>query len=104
MSRAVEHGRVVDGHDLADLCTAGRASSATPKVLRHAPFGAGGEEVANANVRERAADHHAVVAAAAAVAVEIGGLNAMLHQIFAGGAALADITGRGDVIRRHAIA
>src|SRR5262245_24891153 len=74
----VEHRGVVDWHDLADGragSSAGRASSATgPKVLRHAAFGAGGEEVPNADVGKRPADHHAVVAAAAAIAIEIGRL------------------------------
>ena len=52
-------------------------------MARHAPFGAGGQQVADADVGERAAGHHAVVAAAGAVAVEIQRLDAVLLQVFA---------------------
>jgi len=75
-----------------------------PEILRDAPFGAGGEKVADANVGKRAADHHAVVAPAAAVAVEVGGLNSVFLQVFAGGAGLADIARGRDVVGRHAVA
>ena len=56
----VLHRRVVDRHHLA-----------VGQVPRDAAFGAGGELVADADVGERAAGHHAVVAAAGAVAVEV---------------------------------
>jgi hypothetical protein len=42
-----------------------------------AAFGAGGEFVAKADIGEGAADHHFVVAAARAVAVEVGGFDAV---------------------------
>ena len=41
------------------------------------PFGAGGEKVFQADVGEGATGHHAVVAAAGAVAVEIDRLDAV---------------------------
>ena len=47
---------------------------AVGQVPRHAPFGARRQQVANADVGERAAGHHAVVAAASAVAVEVARL------------------------------
>ena len=49
-------------------------TSAVGQMPRDAAFGAGGQQVADADVGERAAGHHAVVAAPRAVAVEVGRL------------------------------
>ena len=58
-----------------------------------AAFGAGGEFVAQADVGEGAADHDFVIAAARAVAVEVGGRDAVVGQVLAGGAVLLDGAG-----------
>ena len=73
-------------------------------MARDAAFGAGREQIANADVGERAASHHAVVAAARAVAVEVDRLDAVLQQILAGGAVLGNRAGGRDVVGRHRIA
>ena len=91
--RLVLHRRVVDRHH----CAVGQ-------MPRDAAFGAGGELVADADVGERAAGHHAVVAAAGAVAVEVRRLDAERHQVLARRAVLGDRTGRRDVVGRHRIA
>src|SRR3954451_4835035 len=54
------------------------------EVGRPRPLGARGELVAQPHVRERAAHHHLVVAAARAVAVELRLRNAVLDQVPAG--------------------
>ena len=59
--RLVEHGRVVDRHRLAGRRVPGEAAL---DIVEHA--------VADADVGEGAAHHHFVVAAARAVAVEVG--------------------------------
>ena len=74
------------------------------EIASHAAFGAGGEQVAQADVGEGAARHHAVVAAARAVAVEVDRLHAVLHQELPGGRVLLDRAGRRDVVGRHAVA
>ena len=89
----VFHGGVVDRHDLA-----------VGQVAGDAAFGAGGEQVADADVGERAAGHHAIVAAAGAVAVEVARLDAVLHQVFAGGAVFGDRAGGRDVVGRDRVA
>ena len=76
VARLVQHCRVVDRHDLL----ARSAASRLAQKSGHAALRAGGQEVADADVRKRAADHHPVVAPPAAVAVEIGGLDAVLHR------------------------
>jgi hypothetical protein len=53
------------------------------------PSVAVGQMVADADIGERAARHHAVVAAAGAVAVEVDRLHAVLHQELAGGLSCA---------------
>src|ERR1700733_2398127 len=60
--------------------------------------------VAQADVGESAADHHFVVAAAGAVGVEVGGLDAVLLQIFSGRAVFFDGAGGGDVVGGDAVA
>ena len=89
----VLHRRVVDRHLLA-----------VGHVPRDAAFGARRQQVADADVGERAARHHAVVAAAGAVAVEVDRLDAVLHEELARGAGLGDRPGRRDVIGRHRVA
>ncbi len=69
-----------------------------------AAFGAGGEFVAQADVGEGAADHDLVVAAAAAVAVEVGGLDAVVGEVLAGGAVHLDGAGGGDVVGGDGVA
>ena len=67
-----------------------RHDFAAGRVRGHAALGAGGEQVFQADVGKRPAGHHAVVAAAGAVAVEVERLHAMLDQVLAGGAVLLD--------------
>src|SRR5439155_9394833 len=52
----------------------------------------------------RAASHDEIVAAAAAVAVEIARLNSARDQIFAGGRSFFDCSSRRNVIGRHRVA
>ena len=78
-SSCVVHRRVVDRHLLA-----------RPAALRHAALGARRELVAQADVGERAAHHHLVVAAARAVGVEVALLHAVLLEVGPGGAVLLD--------------
>ena len=71
--RCVGHRRVVDRHRLAGRRVAGEAAL---DIVEHA--------VADADVGEGAAHHHFVVAAARAVAVELGAADPVLEQIAAG--------------------
>ena len=71
---------------------------------RPAAFGAGRELIAQANVRERAAHHHFVIAAARAVGVEILRLNAVRDQIFSGGAIGGNRAGGRNVVGGDAVA
>src|SRR5579863_7679150 len=65
----------------------------------------GGDEfVAQADIGEGAADHDFVIAAAGAVGVEVGGLDAVLLQIFSGGAVFFDRSGGRDVVGGDAVA
>ena len=59
--------------------------------------------VAQADVGEGAADHDFVVAAARAVGVEVGGLDAVLLQVFSGGAVFLDGAGGRDVVGGDAV-
>ncbi len=90
---AVFHGRVVDGHFFA-----------AGLMDRPAAFGAGSELIAQANVGERAAHHHFVIAATRAVGIEILGLNAERNQIFSRGAVGGKRAGGRNVIGGDAIA
>src|SRR5436190_1933420 len=78
----VAHGGVVDRHLLA---------RAVGEVTRVAPLGEGlapaAEQVAQADVGERAAHHHLVISAARAIGVEVPWANAQRLQVAAGGAA-----------------
>ena len=71
---------------------------------RHAAFGARGKLVAQAHIGERATHHHLMIAAAAAVAVEVAGLHAMLGQVLAGRAVQLDRACGGDVVGGDAVA
>src|SRR5437762_1428658 len=63
-----------------------------------------GEQVLQADVREGAAYHHLVVAAAGAVGIEVPRLDAVGNEVLAGGAGLPDRAGRRDVIRGDTVA
>ena len=73
-------------------------------VQRVAAFDAVEHLVADADVGERAAHHHVVVAAPRAVRVEIRRLHAVLDQVAPRGRILLDVAGRRDVIGRDRIA
>jgi hypothetical protein len=83
----VLHAGVEDGHLLA-----------FGQQARDAAFGAGRELVAQAHVGEGAAHHDFVIAAARAVAVEVGRLDAVLGKIFSGRAVGLDGAGGRDVV------
>src|SRR5579875_2606743 len=89
----VPAGRVVDAHLLVFGQLGGDAA-----------LGAGREQVAQPDVRERAADHHLVVAAAGAVGVEVAALDAVLGQVPPGRAVRLDRAGRRDVVGGHRVA
>ena len=91
--RLVLHRSLEDAHLLA-----GR------EVARDAAFDAGNEQVLQAHVRERAAHHHFVIAAARAVLVEVARGDAVLLEVLRGRGALGDVAGRRDVVGRHRIA
>jgi hypothetical protein len=61
-------------------------------------------QVLDAHVGEGAAHHHVVVAAARAVAVEVGLLHAVLQQPLAGGRAGLDGAGGRDVVGGDGVA
>src|SRR6202034_2395427 len=69
-----------------------------------AALGARRELVAQPDVGERAADHHLVVAAAAAVGVEVGALDAVVGQVQARGGGGLDRAGRRDVVGGDGVA
>ena len=69
-----------------------------------AAFGAGRELIAQADVRERAAHHHFVIAAARAVGIEVFRLNAVRDQIFSGGSIGGNRAGGRNVIGGDAVA
>ena len=89
----VAHGRVVDGHLLA-----------ARHVNRDAAFDAGHHQIAQADVRERSAHHHFVIAAPGTVGIEVHRLHALLDEISRGRARLRDVAGGRDVIRRDRVA
>src|SRR5699024_4087060 len=68
------------------------------EVAGEAAFGAGCEQVAQADVGKRAADHDLVVAAARAVGVEILLLDAVFSEILPGRRIRGNGTGGTDVI------
>src|SRR5215468_5677521 len=91
------HRRVVDAHLLAGAIL-------LAIMLRHTAFRAGNHQILDAHVGERAARHHAIIAAARAVAVEIADLDAALDQVLPCRRGRLDRTGGTDVIGRHRIA
>src|SRR5699024_2572702 len=90
---AVLHGRVIDRHDFL-----------VGEVGGETAFGAFGNLVFDAHVGEVAAHHDFMVAAARAVGVEVGRLNALVLQVAAGRGVRLDRAGRGDVVGRDRIA
>src|SRR5436309_11506088 len=84
---------VVDGHLLA-----------LGQMDLEGPFRSRGEQILEPNVRERAAHHHFVIAAARSVRVEVNGRDATAHEELAGRAGLADRARRRDVIGGDAVA
>src|SRR5262249_61942045 len=73
-------------------------------MFGHAAFRAGGHQVLDAHVGERAARHNAVVAAARTVAVEVAHFDTPLDQVLPRRRSRFGRTGRADVIGRHRIA
>ena len=71
---------------------------------RPASLGPRRQLVPEANVRERAAHHHLVIAAAGAVRVEVARRDTFRDEVSAGGAVGRDRTRWRDVICRHAVA
>ena len=69
-----------------------------------AAFGSGSEFIAQADVGEGPAHHDFVVAAAAAVAVEVGGGDAVSGEILPGRAVLLDGASGGDVVGGDGVA
>ena len=90
---AVAHRRVVD-----------RRLLAVRQVHRPRALAARDELVPQAHVRERAAHHHLVVAAARAVRVELAPLDAVLDEVLPGGRVRPDRAGRRDVVGRDRVA
>src|SRR5947209_16518678 len=88
--RLVVHRRVVDAHLLAD----GLQSS-------DAAFGARHHQILDADVGERTAHHHLMVAAARAVGVEVLHLDAPKQKIATGGRLGLDRARGADVVGRH---
>src|SRR5437867_595592 len=74
------------------------ASPARTEIFRHASFGSGHHQILYPHVRERPASHHQIIAPAAAIAVELSGLNAARHQILSGWRSFFDRSRRGNVI------
>ena len=97
--RDVAHRRVVDEHLLAR-----RLEQRDAAFLARAVGTRRQHQVLDAHVGERAAHHHLVVAAARAVAVEIGLHHAVLDQPLAGGRVLLDRAGGRDVVGGDRIA
>src|SRR5690606_36951069 len=83
-------------HALGDVAAAGVVDAldlAVGEVGRVAALGAGGDLVLEPDVRERAAGHDPVVAAARAVGVEVLLLDAALDEVLPGGAVHGDRAG-----------
>src|SRR5690606_4640855 len=95
--RLVLHGRVVDRH-LAAVVRAGAVEQGV------AAFLAAQHQVLDADVGEGAAHHDVVVAAARAVAVEVGRLHAARLQEAPRRRILLDVAGRRDVVGGDRIA
>src|SRR5438552_7735768 len=72
--------------------------------FRHTTFCSGHHQVLDSDVRERAARHHQIIPAPAAVAVEISRLNPARHQIFPGWRSFFDCSRRRNVVGRYRVA
>ncbi len=83
----VFHGCIEDGHLLAGGL-----------VLGPVAFLGSHQQILQADVGERAARHHQVIAAPGAVRVEVAHLHAALLQEFSRRAVGGDIAGRGNVV------
>ena len=73
-------------------------------VHRPRPLGSLDEQVAQPHVRERAAHHHLVIAAARAVRVEVLALDAVLDEVLARRRVRADRARGRHVVGRHRVA
>ena len=73
-------------------------------MARYAALGAGHHQVLDAHVGESAARHHAVVAPARAVAVEVGLLDPVPDEVTARRRVRLDRAGRRNVVGRHRVA
>ena len=73
------------------------------EVHRPRPLGAGHEQVAEADVGERAAHHHLVIAAPRPVGVEVDRLDAVPDEVLPGRRVALDRAGGGDVVGRDGV-
>ena len=89
---------------LALISLSGRVNLRFAEIEGVSAFDAGNHQVLDADVREGAAGHDAVVSAARAVAVEIIRGHAVLKEEFPGRTGLLDGTRRADVIGGDRIA
>ncbi len=78
--------------------------SPSGRWTRPAAFRAGRELIAQADVGQRSAHHHFVIAAARAIGIEVLGLHALRDQVLAGGAVLGDVARGRDVVGGDGIA
>ena len=95
----VRRGGVEDGLHLAREQVARESALDAGAVVL-----VGKELVAQADVRERAANHHLVVAAARAVRVEVPAVDAVLGEVLAGRRVGLDGAGGRDVVGRDGVA
>ena len=93
----VRLGRVVDRGLTAVIQRETALDRAAVRIRRQ-------HQVLDPHIGEGAADHDVVVAAPAAVAVEIALLHAVLDQIAAGRGAVLERTGRADMVGGHRVA
>jgi hypothetical protein len=70
-------------------------------IDRHAAFNTRHHQVLDPDVGERATDHHLVVAASRAVAVEVFDVNASILQVQTRRRRGLDCSSRTDVVRRN---
>ena len=89
----VLHGHVIDEGRRAAFLHRGPAA-----------LGAGHHLVAQPDVREGAAHHHIMIAAARTVRVKVLSLHAVLHEPLASGTGRRNVAGRRDVVRGDGIA
>src|SRR5579885_342778 len=80
-----------------------RCLPAIGEMNGEAAFYSGHHLVAQPDIGERSTHHHFVIAAARAVGVEIGGLDAVRDQILPGRSVGAEGTRRRDMVGRHTV-